>query len=163
MRSASRWWISPKSIIVKKDDINSAFVFDQVVMQVEYSDLVSGNDPAWIKAGKDFATHQTQYYDAFANEVPAYQKIKQLAKITSVIKWLKDNQIHTDYEWAKNYQPALIPTPTQVARITTPNVAGSGSSYFFMTGGVQYTTPNTYNSDTQGSSSTLKVASKNAA
>ncbi len=164
--SASRWWISPQTITLKRDEVNNAFVFDQVVMQVQSAPLIANNDPAWDKAAQDFATHHTQYYDAFAAEVPVYAKAKQLGKITGVIKWIKDNQIATDFEWVKSYQPTVIPTPREVPRITSATQSITVGNYrwdFWMTGGVEYSTPNSYVTDTQGAASQIKSASAAAA
>ena len=158
----SRWWISPQTITIKKDDASNSFVFDTVKMQVQYASLNANNDPAWDKAGADFAANQTQYFDQYAIENPAYLKAKELGKIVSVIKWMKDNQIATDFQWAQNYTPTYQATPQEVNRITSPNIT-SGSHYYAITGGVQYTTPNTYTTNSTSAAASLESASAAAA
>ncbi len=164
--SASRWWISPLTVTLKRDTTSNAFVFDTVAMQVQSAPLMANNDPAWDKAAQDFATQMTQSYDAYAAEMPSFAKAKQLGKITSVIKWLKDNQIATDFQWAKNYQPTFVPTSREVPVMTSGTMRYTSGNYswdFWIEGGVEYSTPNNYTSDTTGASLQMKVASSAAA
>jgi YD repeat-containing protein len=160
--SASRYWISPANITLKEASSSDAFVFDNVQMQVETEALVGNMDPAWVTASEDFATHQTNNYDAFANEVPAYGEVKQLAKIVGVVKWIKDNGIGVDFEWAKDYETVSTTTPDEFPMITTPSIDG-GMYEHYAFGGVDYGTSNTYESDTQGTSTQLQSASEAAA
>ena len=154
----SRWWLTPQLITLKQDNPNNAFVFDQVKMQVKTEDINPNNDPAWNEAAIEFAQQQTDLYDQFSQETPAYADAKQLGKIVSVIKWLSDNGIVTDFQWAQNYTPKTIVTPKEVPSLTTPQVEKNGTLYS-ITGGVIYNTANTYNSD-NGTSASLKSASE---
>lgn len=154
----SRWWISPKTITLKRDTGANAFVFDTVQMQVTTEPLRTNNDPVWNQAAIEFAQQQTDLYDQFAAETPSYARVKQLAKIVAVVKWLKDNNIPTDLAWARNAQPALVSTPREIARIDTPELERNGG-FWALTGGVQYAAANTYAADT-GASSALKNASE---
>ncbi|MBI4062291.1 VCBS repeat-containing protein [Candidatus Gottesmanbacteria bacterium] len=156
--SYSRWWISPLEITVKKDDTSNSFVFDQVKMWVRTEGLWPTNDPAWNQAAIEFSQHQTDYYDLYAAESPPYFQAKQLGKIVSVIKWLKDNNIPSDFQWARDYQPKYVPTPREVPRLTTPQVERNGYLWR-MTGGVDYYTPNTYNPD-DGTALSIKNSSE---
>jgi RHS repeat-associated protein len=155
----SRWWIEPDFVSVKKDDTTSSFVFDQVTMHVRTEALWSTNDPAWNKASTDFAANQTTYYDQFTNEIPEYAQTKELAKIVSVVKWLSDNNISTDFDWARNYQPNFVSTPPEIARLTTSSQGGPNGYNYTMTGGVDYNTANTYKAD-DGAAKNLKSASQ---
>lgn len=158
-KSYSRWWISPQQVTLKKDDPSSSFVFDSVKMQVLTEGLWPTNDPAWNQAAQAFAQNQTDNFDLFAAEIPSYYKTKQLAKIVSVVKWIKDNNIATDFTWAKNYQPNLVPTPREVKMLVTPSQQASNGTYWNMYGGVTYATANTYNPD-NGTASGMKSASQ---
>lgn len=155
----SRWWITPQLITVKKDDPNNAFVFDQVKMQILTQPLYSNNDPKWNQAALDFANDQTANYDAYAQETPSYFETKQLGKIVAIVKWIKDSGIVSDFKWAKTYQTAYNPTPREMPRLTTPWVDGGGGYQYRITGGVDYYTSNTYNSD-DGTALALKTAAQ---
>jgi len=154
----SRWWISPQIITLKKDDTSKSFVFDQVKMQVETEGLWLTNDPKWNQAAVEFAQQQTDLYDQFAQETPSYAQAKQLAKIVGVVKWIKDNNVVNNFEWARDYQPKYVATPREIKRLTTPQV-WVGNRYYTMTGGVTYDEPNTYNPD-NGTASGLKNSSE---
>ncbi len=156
--SYSRWWISPQLITVKKDDSSKSFVFDQVKMQIETEGLWSTNDPKWNQAAVEFAQQQTDLYDQFALETPSYAQAKQLAKVVGVVKWIEDNNIVNNFEWARDYQPKYISTPREIKRLTTPSVS-VGDRTWRMTGGVTYDEPNTYNPD-NGTASGLKNSSE---
>ena len=159
----SRWWISPQTITLKEATSTDAFVFDQVKMQVETEAVNQGNSQEWNDAAAEFAAHMTQYYDSYAQERTEFQKVKQLAEIVGVIKWIKDNNIGTDFEWAKNYTPVFVDTPTELPRLTTPFVDGGDGHSHALSGGVDYNTPNSYGTDTQGTSTVLRSASETAA
>ncbi|MBU3978752.1 hypothetical protein KJ980_07205 [Patescibacteria group bacterium] len=157
-RSRSRWWISPKLVTLKEDDTAKSFIFDQVQMQIETEGLFPDNDPAWNQAAIEFAQQQTDLYDQFAQETPSYAQTKQLAKIVGVVKWIKDNSIVNNFEWAREYQPKYINTPREIRRLTTPQVEKNGILWS-ITGGVTYDEPNTYTPD-NGTSTSLKNSSE---
>lgn len=157
--SLSRIWISPQTISLKRDTASNSFVFDQVSMQLQNEPL-QVNDPKWNQALNEFTQHFTANYDAFAQEYSLYAKTKELAKIAGVVKWIKDNNIVTDYTWAKNYKPAYVSTHTTEPWQTSPTYS-NGTISFQLSGGVIFDTPNTYNSDS-GQASTLKNNSEGA-
>ncbi len=156
--SNSRFWITPKLITLRRDDAADSFVFDQVSMEVKTEALSPDNDPKWNQAMTEFVQHHTQYFDAFAQETPSYAQAKQLGKIVSVIKWLSDNNIASDFNWAKDYAPKIVTTPVSFPKIITPETVHNGYTYS-ISGGVEYFTPNTYNQDS-GASAGLKTASE---
>ncbi len=156
--SGSRFWITPDLVSLKKDDNASSFVFDQVKMKVNVEFANPDNDPAFNQSMTDFVQHHTDHFDEFALETPAYTDTKQLGKIVAVIKWLNDNGIATDFNWARDYAPKFVSTPRQTVKLTTPQKILNGK-WYQMSGGVEYTTKNTYNPD-NGASSAIKTASE---
>ncbi|OGL35454.1 hypothetical protein A3A68_01065 [Candidatus Saccharibacteria bacterium RIFCSPLOWO2_01_FULL_48_13] len=159
--SGSRMWISPQTISLKRDTTNNSFVFDQVVMQVQNEALYQNNDPKWTTAVNGFTQHFTTNYDAFAQEYSYLAQTKELAKIAGVVKWIKDNNIITDFTWAKNYTPATVATPSSEPLQTSQTYSNQYLN-FYIQGGVNYSTPNSYTSD-NGTSSAMKTASEGAA
>lgn len=155
----SRWWITPKEITLKKDDANSAFVFENATMQIKTESLDSNNSPKWNQAAQEFSDFHTQHYDEFAQETPAYAETKQLGKIVAVIKWLSDNDVPSDFNFARDYEPIRVQTPTHEPRRTTPpRPLGQGT--ISLVGGADFYTPNTYGVDSTGSSNAIKTASE---
>ena len=161
-RNSSRFWISPELVSVKRDDANDSFIFDEVKMHVESEPQDPANDPAWNQAMTDFVVHHTQYYDQFAAETPAYADAKQLGKIVAVVKWIADEGIATDFQWARDYEPKYIDTPDQMPKIQglASEFVYNGTTYISrLSGGVEYYTSNSYTQDT-GESSSLKTTSE---
>lgn len=151
---SSRFVLRPDLVSLKRDTTAKSFVFDQVTMEVYTEPLSPYNDYRLNDAAAEFAQHHTQHFDEFAQETSAYADAKQLGKIVAVIKWLADNNIPTDFNWAWDYTPKIVETPEQYDTVYTPEVEG-----WVMHGGTEYYTPNTYGTD-DGTSSALKSASE---
>ncbi len=158
--SSSRWWITPKEITLKKDDINAAFVFETATMQIKTEQLSPDNDPKWNQAAQEFADFHTQYYDEFAQETPSYAETKQLGKIVAVIKWLSDNNVPSDFNFARDYEPIRVSTPVYVPKRSTPTRPIGNGGTINLIGGADFYTPNEYEIDSTGESSEIKTASE---
>jgi RHS repeat-associated protein len=156
----SRYWISPETMSLKLDSTASSFVFDQATMRVQTQALSTNNDPKWNEASNEFVQNLSTYYDQYAQENYSLARTKELGKLVSIVKWLKDNNIATDYSWARSYTPTPISTPSTVAAgarsETVDNVIVN------LSGGVDYYLSNTYIAD-NGTSSALKSTSQSAA
>lgn len=152
---SSRFVLRPDIVSLKRDTVASSFVFDQVKMKIYTEPMQANNDPKFNEAAIEFAAHHTQYYENFAAETPSYLDAKQLGKIVAVIKWVSDDGIASDFNWARDYTPKFISTPRTMPKIITPpSIQGA-----VMSGGVEYYTANTYLADS-GTSANLKNASE---
>lgn len=156
--SSGKVTIEPSYISLKKNDASNAFVFDQTLMHIVVSGL-DGAPQIQQDAANQFAQDLTNNYDSYAQETPSWGQTKQLAEIVGVVKWLYDNGIATDFQWAKNYTPRTVTTPT-TAPTRTRQVTQNNTIWTFQ-GGVQYYTPNTYEAD-DGTASSIKNASQAA-
>lgn len=153
-RGAIRVWLSPQKegIVVKRDEAAQAFVFDKVTMEVTIRDVLGQNDdPKWLEAAQEFAQHHTANFDKFAAENPSYEQVKRLTKIVGVVKWLKDNNIPSDFNWARDYEPAFVKTERKIPMI---RVDEGGLR---IGGGLNYFEGNTYVPD-NGTSAALKTS-----
>ncbi|MBI2612075.1 hypothetical protein HYW54_05045 [Candidatus Gottesmanbacteria bacterium] len=148
--NSSRFIIKPQIMTLKKDDAANSFVFDQAKMYLEIQHLNPNNEPSWNQAANDYGNEMTTNYDLYAQETPSWAQAKQLGMIVSVIRWIDDAGITTDFNFARDYAPKYVATPTQVNTFATP-IGDTGTLY----GEADYTTPNTYNPDS-GTSSGLK-------
>lgn len=157
--AAGRIWISPQTMTLKRDTSSNSFVFSQTTMQVQ-NEVYQGSQK-YKDAMNGLTQHLTSNYDAYSANNIWLAKTKDLSKIVSVVKWLKDNNIVTDYAWAKSYQPAFVQTATSEPRATRGPITSGGYNWTFY-GGVVFDSPNGYVSD-NGQSSSLKSASENAA
>ncbi len=106
-----------------------------------------------------FAANITENYDSYAN-VPGFevlQKLKHLAKVVSVLRWIRDNSIPIDLSFMDNYKVTEVNTPERVniLQLCRPNggtvVSAAGSGLFDLggcagvtiVGGVRYSRENT--------------------
>lgn len=152
-KSVIRVWLRPQKITLKLDEAQDAFIFDQVKMELVTEHFFGENkDANWAAAAAEFAQHHTDNYDAFAAETPAYDQVKRLAKIVSVVKWLKDNNITTDFHWARHYEPAFVATPRK-----TKMIVADGQPPFMVAGSLNFPSQNVYNPG-DGAGSSLKTS-----
>lgn len=163
---ASRFWITPQLISLKKNDAASAFVFETVKMKVR-TEAMGNNSPSWTAAANEFAEHLTQYYDSFGQEAPILNDAKRLGQIAAVVKWINDSGVATDFYWARDYEPKEVATPKSLKKIKSKEyILQYEEGDFLITetytinGGADLLTGNTYNPDTTGASSGLKNSSQ---
>lgn len=145
-----RMWFYPKEMTLNKTKDGKGMIFDQASLEVKseylppYESL--GSDPAALA----FATQLTINYDELAKEYPDLEKLRQLAKIVSVVKWLKDNQVPIDLSWVGDYQVKNVPTekttPTQ--KVWSEEVQrGLWTYQVGLFGGVDFQFSNKYEAD----------------
>lgn len=172
-RGAVRVWMSPQEILVDRDDATASFVFKKVTMGVTVRDVLLQNenneDPKWREAAEEFAAHHTQNFEAFAAETPAYGQVARLAQIVGVVKWLKDNRIATDFQWARHYEPAFVDTPTTTNMLlveiedngrgeVAQNEDHAGHEHLLIGGGQHFFEPLTYATNASGEAAGIKQA-----
>ena len=136
-RFSNRMWFVPREISLIQSDDDSSMVFNTVAMELltesKFNDNVVGNQVA-----EEFAAHFTQHYDDFAvdREFPILRELKRLGKITSVVKWIRDNNIPFDLSFFENYNPANYATPEYTPETSVTAAYPNGT--ITMTGGVKY-------------------------
>ena len=131
----ARLWFVPEQITLIEGEDRKGFVFNEVKMQVlteaqkfKYQDDVS--------QCVDFAKHFTDHYDEYAKQFPIFEKLKDLGKITAIIKWIKDNNIFFDTSYFVNYEPRFYKTPEFATAIA--NGDWRNGRIITMSGGVVY-------------------------
>lgn len=62
------------------------------------------------------AKYITDNYDEFARAFPALAQMREAAKAVAAVRWLKQNNVALDTEWAKSYKIDAVETPELVAR-----------------------------------------------
>lgn len=151
----TKFILSPQGATLKNATSEKAFVFNTLSMQTTVQHTNPGNDPRWNQAASDFANDITTNYEQFAQETPSLSQAKQIAKVVAILKWVTDNNISTDFQWAQNYTPQSVSTPTTVQKVTTPVLPNGYSAQ----GEVNFNTPNAYVPD-DGTAASLKSASQ---
>lgn len=158
-----RYWLTPELISIRKDDPNSAFVFETTKMQIRTEVENELNGPNRIAAAKEFAQHMTDNYDLYAAESPSWQDLKQLGRITAVVKWIYDSGINTDFNWARDYAPKREVTQRTINQFPQRQHSQDQGDYTYtqtIVGGANFETPNTPLPDTTGTSLALKTSSQ---
>jgi len=136
---SDRMWFVPEEIKLVQSDDSSSMLFDKVKMQLltesKFQNNVYSNPQA-----EAFASHFTQHYDEFSQERPILKELERLGKITSVVKWIKDNNIGFDLSFFESYTPQTVPTPqyTPQTQVSTSWTEGSNLYTLTITGGVKY-------------------------
>jgi RHS repeat-associated protein len=151
----TKFILTPQTISMKTSTTANAFVFNNVTMQATTQVVNANNDPLWNQAAANFATDVTTNYDAYAQETPSFVQAKQLGKIISILKWISDKNVPTDFQWARDYIPQTVSTPTSVQKITSPVLPNGYTAQ----GEINYNTPNNYLAD-DGTAAGLKTSSQ---
>lgn len=144
----NRMWFVPQKISLIESEDGKSVMFDDVKMQVLTEAQMDGQKTDFAPC-IDFAKHFTDHYDEYAKEFPVLKDLKDLGKITAIVKWLKDNQIPFDISFFINYQPKYVQTPQytpEAKRVTTwPTIGEIKNGAFYLhehcittTGGVVY-------------------------
>jgi len=132
----NRIWFVPREITLIKSRDGQSIIFDRVEMEV-LTESKRKNKTKENEAAEDFATHLTAHFDQFAQQYPILEELKRLGKITSIVKWVKDNNIPLDLSLFRAYTPKSVATP-----FTTPAIAVSylrpGLHVHPLVGGVVY-------------------------
>lgn len=148
----SEFILSPQTTSLKVSSPENAFIFSNVNMQVTVQAVNQNNDPLWNQAAGEFANDITTNYSQYESESEELLEAKQMAKVVAILKWIIDYSIPTDMQWAVDYTPASINTPSTIQKISTP-------TGYSAQGGINYNTPNTYIPD-DGSAVGLKTSAQ---
>lgn len=108
-----RFWFIPDQISLIESEDHKGMVFSDVRMKV-LSEASFKGSLTDHPACREFAEHFTLHYDEFAKQLPVLEKLKNLGKITAIVKWLKENNIPFDTSFFANYQPKNAETPYYV-------------------------------------------------
>ena len=124
-------------------------VFEQASILVDteflppYEDLV---DPD----AEQFANYLTIHFEDFAREWPQFERLRQLAKVVSIAKWMKDNGIPVDFPWLDSYIGEQISTPdtTPAQTVWSETIVDDlWRGQVGLTGGVDFAYENEYLND----------------
>ena len=154
-----RNWFVPGEIVLKKSQDGNSMVFDQATIQLESRFIKFMPDgsvedvPGSSPVTNQFTSFMDKNYDKFAAGKPELAELVQLAKIVGFVRWLHDNNVPVDLSWVNDYPVKNVDTP-----VTTPGIKAeksNGSSSIVSMGGVDFSSDNTYVSDTSGATDVL--------
>lgn len=102
----ARYWITVERVPIKRAE--DTLYFDDVTMRVRARRQVP--DPTSPSGLRDIDADEqalemrwaklfTQHYDQIAAESPAFARLKELAKVVALAKWLKQAGVRVDLDW----------------------------------------------------------------
>jgi len=125
---------------VKETSDRSALVFGSAKLKVKTEYLSQDKNPGKDANAERFADHFTLHFDDFASEFPILKRLKELAKITALAKWLLESGKNLDFTNLTDCQIANVPTPQTTPGITASKSQSAGSHTTTMSvhGGVDF-------------------------
>jgi YD repeat-containing protein len=129
----ARMWIVSEEMQLKES--GDAISFERVKMRVKAKKQVP--DPSSRSGLRDveveddpissrFAQLFSELYDQIAQESPEFERVKQLAQVVALAKWLNKERIPLDMQWVKEQANKRVET---VARINTLDVQKQQSTH----------------------------------
>ncbi len=129
-------------IVVKETGDRNALVFGKATLRVkaEYISKDKKKNPGVDPTAERFAKHFTLHFDEFAKEFPVLERLRELAKISAIVKWLRSSGKPVDLSFLKGYEFIEVPTPEDTPGIT----ASKSKSKSWQDGDVTHTQTQTY-------------------
>jgi len=145
-----RVWFVPSKVTLVPNEDGTAFVFDEIAIDVltesKYANQVVSNPHL-----EAFARHIQENWmrlggDGYADVYPKLKQVERLARIVGIVKWLKDSGLPLDLSYFNQYVPAATNTPSSTEAITVSGnfFIGSVRVTRMLTGGITYSTENSY-------------------
>lgn len=155
----NRSWIVSDSMVISEHD--NSISFDVATMRVltrkQVPDPTSSTGLRDVESEEDpiateFARLFTELYDEIAKESPEFERLRQLAKATALVKWLRKNNIPVDLDWAASQLEERLSSVSSVGALSKTRLDTSGVyiSILRQFGGVDLTTKPRYNRGGQG-------------
>jgi YD repeat-containing protein len=120
-----RFWFVIDTVELRHDPGSDALTFGDVRLKVLTETEVEG-PPAQVVNPCDeaFTRHLTEHYDDYAKDFPILMRLKELAKISAVAKFLANRQMPLDLDalFSQPPQPVKTPASTPGIKVTSPNV-----------------------------------------
>ncbi|MGV3663330.1 MAG: RHS repeat-associated core domain-containing protein [Prosthecobacter sp.] len=129
----TRFWFNPKEIVVQPSADGRSMQISKAEMQLSTETMFASNGQMESTPDAEyFSTWFTNNYDAIAEEQVSlddagqphkiFKELKQLAYLSGIVKWIKDNNIPVDLGLLKDYQAAYFDSAPSV----TPQTSVSG-------------------------------------
>ena len=104
--SSARFWFQPEEIKLVPSPDGKSMVFSEASVELlTESKYLSNGQVFGDPEAEAFAQHFTEHYDEFATEFPIFEELRQLAKIVSIMRWIKENNIPMDLSLIEKHQP----------------------------------------------------------
>jgi len=121
-----RFWFVIDKVELKHDEGADAIVFGDVRLKVLTETEMDGRSTGKYidPADETFARHLTEHYDEYAKDFPILAKLKELAKVAAIAKFLVNRGMPVDLRALFMSPSARVDTPstTPGISVTSPNI-----------------------------------------
>lgn len=137
--SINRYWFVPKNMSIHKTRKGKDIAFKKTTMKV-MTESTFNNKVFKHDDSEYFAKFFTDNYEELSKEYPVLKELKRLAKITALVKWIRENDIPLDLSLFANYKPKHKDTPTTTPAITVSHLfeINNFTNTLSILGGVTY-------------------------
>ncbi len=134
----SRFWLEPVRVVVQLTEDGNSIAFTDTKIRVKTQTMRWSDETGkLIPAGKNhidkkaeyFAGHFTEYYDKYAEQFPVFRKVKSLANLVALAKWLKLRKVNLNLDWLKDFE-TFYETETGTPSFTAKDPWPKGISIF---------------------------------
>ena len=105
-------------MIVNETPDRNALCFGKASLKVKTEYISKEEKLGSNPAAEHFAKHFTLHFDDFAREYPILERLRELAKIVAIAKWLKNSGKPIDLSFLDGYKFMSVPTPSETQGIT---------------------------------------------
>ena len=103
---------------VKESTDRNSIKFGKAAIKVKAEYISQENNPGVDPVADRFAKHFTLHFDDFAKEFPILERLRELAKISAIVKWLRNSGKPIDLSFLNDYDIIKVPTPGKTPGIT---------------------------------------------
>lgn len=103
---------------VKEAPDRNALSFSEATLKVKAEYLSKEENPGVDPIAERFAKHFTLHFDDFAKEYPVLERLRELAKIAAIAKYLKNSGKPIDLSFLDDHEFIKVDTPKDTPGIT---------------------------------------------
>ncbi len=107
---------------VKESTDRNSIKFGKAAIKVKAEYISKEKNPGVDPVADRFAKHFTLHYDDFAKDFPVLERLREVAKISAIAKWLRNSGKPIDLSFLNEYEFIKVPTPEK-----TPGIIASKS------------------------------------
>ncbi|MFH1007662.1 MAG: tetratricopeptide repeat protein [Candidatus Latescibacterota bacterium] len=134
----SRVWFVPMKIEVIVGEGGMEMRFGELTMQVLTESQFNGRY-SYQPGVEAFARHLTEHYEPLEDRYPEIRRLRQMAKIVAVVKWMRDNRVPVDFSWVDAYRISQVDTPEMTPAIESSVTKKEWEAEAFRFNGIRFT------------------------
>jgi YD repeat-containing protein len=128
-----RFWFVIDKVEIAHDSTTKALRFGDVCIKVlNETELAGGEKAKQDPASEAFAKHLTEHLDDYAKEFPIFERLREIAKISALARFLVKEGIAIDAETIFKHPilPVVTPETTPGIQVSAPSVTGGYQCLF---------------------------------